>query len=53
MGNWRESKSPIVRLQTGRPVACSARISPAMRRISEPTTPRASGDRPASAFSAD
>src|SRR4051812_4982610 len=41
MGKYRGSKSPTVRLQTGRPAATTARISPAMRRISEPTRPAA------------
>ncbi len=36
MENCAESKSPMVRLQSGRPVAFRARISAAMRRISEP-----------------
>src|SRR6185503_15488622 len=36
MGNWRGLKSPTVRSQTGFPAATRARISPAMRRISDP-----------------
>src|ERR1039458_1443434 len=53
IGKYLGSKSPIVRSQTGRPFACIARISPAMRRISEPTTPRASAESPASLFSGE
>src|SRR5436305_12085934 len=41
MGKYRGSKSPTVRLQTGRPEATRARISEAMRRISEPMRPAA------------
>src|ERR1043165_5363708 len=36
MGNCRGLKSPTVRSQTGLPAATRARISPAMRRISDP-----------------
>ena len=40
-GNCAGSKSPTVRLQISAPFAFRARISAAMRRISEPITPRA------------
>src|SRR5216684_6653718 len=36
IGNWRGLKSPTVRSHTGLPAATRTRISPAMRRISEP-----------------
>src|SRR5579883_2679287 len=45
MGNWRESKSPTVRLQTERPCARRARTSLATLRIADPIIPPAIADR--------
>src|SRR5256885_1302533 len=51
MGNWSGAKSPTVRLHTAWPRCISWRISAAILRISEPTRPWATGDRPARAAS--
>ena len=51
-GNCAGSKSPTVRLQISAPLALSARIWAAMRKISDPTTPRARSDNDASVVAA-